>query len=61
MTLPSANPDGTPAGLAALEARLRQDLDWLGWPAKQWMPARAHEGQPPIDVAIVHEASNAGR
>jgi len=53
MPLPSANPDGTPAGLVALEARLRQDLEWLGWPAKQWMPVREHEGQTLVDVAIV--------
>ncbi|MEO7953277.1 MAG: NAD(P)/FAD-dependent oxidoreductase [Polaromonas sp.] len=42
-----------PAGLAALEQRLATDLDYLGWPAKDWMPARAHAKQPVIDVAII--------
>ncbi|CAN7197563.1 hypothetical protein LJR009_000523 [Bosea sp. LjRoot9] len=34
MTVSSA----TPMGLAALEARLRQDLEWLELPAKSWVP-----------------------
>ena len=34
-----------PGGLAALEARLRQDLEWLGFPGKQWMPAHPDELQ----------------
>lgn len=28
------------AGLMALEERLRQDLAWLEWPAKSWVPRR---------------------
>ena len=28
------------AGLAALEARLREDLAWLELPAKRWIPER---------------------
>jgi cation diffusion facilitator CzcD-associated flavoprotein CzcO len=43
----------TPAGLAALEARLRQDLSWLGLPAKRWVPPRVVDGQPVLEVAIV--------
>ena len=41
------------AGLAALERRLAQDLEWLGGPARDWMPRRQHEGQDVLDVAII--------
>jgi NADH dehydrogenase FAD-containing subunit len=41
------------SSLAALEARLAQDLGYLGWPARQWMPARQADGEPVLDVAIV--------
>ncbi|CCE04904.1 Oxidoreductase [Bradyrhizobium sp. STM 3843] len=41
------------AGLAALEARLRQDLSWLEWPAKSWVPRRLVDGQEVTDVVIV--------
>ncbi|GLH75325.1 oxidoreductase [Bradyrhizobium sp. SSBR45G] len=41
------------AGLAALEARLRQDLAWLEWPAKSWVPRRTVDGVPVRDVVIV--------
>ncbi|MGJ4941500.1 NAD(P)-binding domain-containing protein [Bradyrhizobium sp. HKCCYLS1011] len=41
------------AGLAALEARLRQDLAWLEWPAKSWVPRRVVDGQDVTDVVIV--------
>lgn len=40
-------------GLAALEARLRQDLAWLELPAKSWVPARQAQGQDVIDVAVI--------
>ncbi|AYM96487.1 NAD(P)/FAD-dependent oxidoreductase [Acidovorax sp. 1608163] len=60
MTLPSpAEPSATTAvsgdalGLPALEARLRQDLQWLCLPAKPWVPARTVDGQEVLDVAIV--------
>lgn len=42
-----------PAGLPALEARLRQDLAWLGLPARKWVPPRSVDGQPVLEVAIV--------
>jgi cation diffusion facilitator CzcD-associated flavoprotein CzcO len=43
-----------PAGLDALEARLRQDLQWLGLPARRWVPPRAGPaGEPVLEVAIV--------
>jgi len=42
-----------PEGLAALEQRLAKDLACLGWPARAWMPASAHEGEAVLDVAIV--------
>jgi cation diffusion facilitator CzcD-associated flavoprotein CzcO len=42
-----------PAGLAALEARLRQDLAWLDLPATPWVKPRLSEGVPVLDVAII--------
>jgi cation diffusion facilitator CzcD-associated flavoprotein CzcO len=41
------------AGLAALEARLRQDLAWLELPAKPWGAECLHEGQAVLEVAII--------
>lgn len=43
----------TPIGLAALEQRLRQDLDWLEWPAKDWVPPRAVDGEPVRDAVVI--------
>jgi len=42
-----------PAGLAALEARLRQDLAWLDLPANPWVKPRESEGRAVLDVAII--------
>lgn len=42
-----------PAGLEALEARLRQDLAWLDLPANPWVKQRVSEGAPVLDVAII--------
>lgn len=42
-----------PAGLDALEARLRQDLAWLDLPARPWVPPRLQDGQAVTDVAII--------
>jgi len=42
-----------PAGLPALEARLRQDLAWLELPARNWVPPRSHDGDVVTDVAII--------
>lgn len=39
--------------LHQLELRLRQELKWLALPAKEWIPARAHQDQAVLDVAIV--------
>lgn len=41
------------SGLAALEARLAQDLAWLEWPAKSWVPPREIDGRRVRDVVIV--------
>jgi len=42
------------SGLAALEARLRQELEWLELPAKPWVPeTAAPDGRAVADVAIV--------
>ena len=41
------------ADLAALEARLRQDLEFLELPAKPWVPERWADGRAVVDVAIV--------
>lgn len=38
------------SGLAALEARLQQDLAWLNLPAKPWVPAH-----PPVDGIAVED------
>jgi cation diffusion facilitator CzcD-associated flavoprotein CzcO len=40
-------------GLAALEARLRQDLQWLCLPSKRWVPPSTLDGLPVLDVAII--------
>lgn len=41
-------------GLAALEARLKQDLVWLGWPAAGWLPPpRQYAGHTVLDVVII--------
>lgn len=41
------------AGLAALEARLAQDLDFLELPAKPWVPEYLHDGEPVRDVVVI--------
>ena len=48
-----AAPASPPVGLAALEARVRQDLSWLELPAKSWTVQHTHEGQTVLDVAII--------
>ena len=48
MTSPAA-----PIGLPALEARLRQDLDYRELPAKPWVPRRQIEGRPVVDVVVI--------
>jgi cation diffusion facilitator CzcD-associated flavoprotein CzcO len=55
MTLPPPSSSSLPAvdGLAALEARLRQDMAWLDLPARPWVPPRLHEGEPVLDVAVI--------
>lgn len=42
-----------PLGLRQLELRLKQDLSWLEWPAKSWVPPRESSGQPVTDVVVV--------
>lgn len=42
-----------PAGLPALEERLRDDFTTLGWPAKSWLPARTHHGEAVHDVLVI--------
>ncbi len=49
----NAPPPTTPIGLAALEARLQQDLAWLDLPRKRWTPQRLHDDHEVLDVAIV--------
>ncbi len=44
---------GAPIGLAALEARLRQDLEWLDLPPRNWVPPREVDGRPVRDVVII--------
>ncbi|CAN7357842.1 NAD(P)/FAD-dependent oxidoreductase [Variovorax sp. LjRoot84] len=40
-------------GLAALEARVRQDLAWLDLPSKDWVIALPHQGSDVLPVAII--------
>lgn len=42
-----------PTGLAALEARLRQDLAWLDLPANPWVKPRLDQDAPVLEVAII--------
>ncbi len=49
MTVIAANA----TGLAALEARLKQDLAWLELPSKPWVPRRTVDAQHVTDVVIV--------
>lgn len=41
------------SGLAALGARLADELQFLQLPAPRWTPAIEHDGEPVVDVAIV--------
>jgi len=41
------------AGLPALAARLREDLGYLCWPGKAWVPETTHATGPVSDVVIV--------
>lgn len=43
----------TPIGLPALEARLREDLEWLGLPASAWIKPSKHGYTELLDVAII--------
>ena len=49
----TAPPETRPAGLAALEARLREDLEFLELPAKPWVPRQQADGRPVADVVVV--------
>lgn len=42
-----------PTGLAALEARLHQDLEFLELPAKPWVPRRTTTDGPVTDVVVI--------
>lgn len=42
-----------PLGLRQLELRLQQDLSWLEWPAKSWVPPREAGGQAVTDVVVI--------
>lgn len=51
MTQPLSSDEAV--GLAALEARLAEDLSRLELPAKPWLFPRQHEGRPVLDVAVI--------
>ncbi len=42
-----------PIGLTALEARLREDLQWLDLPARPWVKPRHLEDRPLLEVAVI--------
>ncbi|MGB8423287.1 FAD/NAD(P)-binding protein, partial [Paraburkholderia sp.] len=46
----SSNP---PGGLAALEARLAEDLSLLELPAREWVLGKQHDGGEVLDVAVI--------
>src|SRR5690606_30035663 len=48
---PALRPD--PEGLAALEARIRQDREDLCVPAANWVPETTHEDGKVLDVVII--------
>ena len=52
-TLSHPNTSHCASGLEALEARLRQDLQWLCLPARRWVPAREQDGAEVLDTAII--------
>ncbi len=43
----------TADGLVALEAQLRQDLEYLELPAKSWVPEHQYKGVPVRDVVVI--------
>lgn len=50
--LSSALPlDGT--GLETLETRVRENLEFLCWPGKSWVPPREQDGEPVTDVVVI--------
>lgn len=53
MTQVTASAPQISAGLAALEARLAQDLQFLELPAKPWVPAQSHGGVEVRDVVVI--------
>ncbi len=42
-----------PLGLSNLESALTRDLAMLGYPHREWIPGRLHEGTEILDVLIV--------
>lgn len=44
---------GNPINLSALEATVTRDLAMLGYPSRDWVPARTYEGKEILDVLIV--------
>ena len=51
--MPNRESIAAPQGLAALEARLRQDIEWLALPGKAWTPQTERDGVAVLDVAII--------
>ncbi|WP_308719118.1 NAD(P)/FAD-dependent oxidoreductase [Komagataeibacter xylinus] len=49
----TAHKPASPSGLPALEARLRQDMEWLQIPAKEWVPPRTVDGERIWDVVVI--------
>lgn len=51
MSLSSTSSAAAGQGLAALEARIKQDLAWLALPAKRWLPPQSDAGA--LNVVII--------
>lgn len=43
----------TVRGIEALSRRVREELKWLEFPAKPWVPERKHNGQKVYDVVVI--------
>ncbi|OAJ62301.1 FAD-dependent oxidoreductase [Paraburkholderia ginsengiterrae] len=53
MSLDPNVPSTPPSGLAALEARLAEDLSLLELPAREWVIGKTHGGREVLDVAVI--------
>ena len=53
MSLDNTVSSNQPTGLAALEARLAEDLSLLELPAREWVIGKTHDSQEVLDIAVI--------